>query len=83
MVLIRLKRKTCLVYLNDILVSSNDINNHVQHVDKIIHCLKEAGVTLKIKKSKYFTTTVDYLDHVIKRDKLEIDHEHTASLKEA
>ena len=40
-------------------------------------------MTLKIKKCKFFTTTVEYLGHIIKPGTLEVDQAHTASLKEA
>ena len=62
---------------------SNNVKDHIQHVDEILHCLKEAGVTLNIKKCKCFTTAVEYLGNIIKHGTLEVDHAHTASLKEA
>ena len=83
MILTKFKWKTCLVYLDDIIIFSNTVEEHIQHVDEILDCLKRAGVTLKIKKCKFFTTTVEYLGHVIKPGRLEIDHAHTASLREA
>ena len=65
------------------IIYSKNVEEHIQHVDEILHCLSKAGVTLKIKKCKFFTTTVDYLGHVIKPGKLEIDRTNTESLRKA
>ena len=83
MILTNYKWKTCLVYLDDIIVFSNSIEEHIRHVDEILDCLKRSGITLKIKKCKFFTKSVEYLGHIIRPGRLEIDHAHTASLKEA
>lgn len=75
------KWETCLFYLDDINVFSKSFENHIDHIDKILQSLEEATVTLKIKKCKFFTDTVEYLGHIIKPGKLEVDRAHTASLK--
>ena len=59
------------------------MESHIQHVDEILSCLKKAGVTLKINKCKFFTTTVDYLGHTITPGQLEVDGANTKSLKES
>ena len=83
MILTKYKWQTCLIYLDDVIIYSKNVEEHIQHVDEILHCLSKAGVTLKIKKCKFFTTTVDYLGHVIKPGKLEIDRTNTESLRKA
>lgn len=82
-VLTKYKWETCLVYLDDIIIYSNNVEDHIDHVDEILTSLNQAGITLKIKKCKFFTKTVEYLGHIIMPGKLEIDHAHTASLREA
>ena len=83
LILTKYKWKTCLIYLDDIIVYSKTVEEHINHVDDILRCLSAAGVTLKIKKCKFFTTTVEYLGHVIKPGQLEIDPTNTKSLREA
>ncbi len=83
MILTKYKWKQCLIYLDDVIVFSNSIEDHIQHVDDILSCLAHAGVTLKIKKCSFFTTTVEYLGHIIKPGRLEIDRANTESLRQA
>ena len=82
-ILSRFKWKPCLVYLDDIVIFSKSVDEHIDHVDEILTALGEAGGTLKIKKCKVFSKTVEYLGHVIKPGKLEIDNANTKSLRGA
>lgn len=43
----------------------------------------EDGVTLKLKKCRFFSHSVYYLGHIISLGQLEIDQNHTKSLKDA
>ena len=83
LILTRHKWKTCLIYLDDVVVYSNSIEEHITHVNEILTCLSEAGVTLKIKKCSFFTKEIEYLGHTIKPGKLEIDRANTESLRQA
>ena len=82
-ILSRFKWKTCLVYIDDIIIFSKTVEEHIQHVDEILTALGNAGVTLKIKKCTFFSDSVEYLGHVIKPGKLEIDGANTKSLRDA
>ena len=83
LILSRFKWKTCLIYLDDVIIYSKSMEEHIDHVDGVLRCLSAAAVTLKIKKCKFFTSTVEYLGHIIKPDQLEIDRTNTQSLREA
>ena len=83
MVLSTFKWKTCLVYLDDFIIYSKSVEEHIDHVDEILTALDTAGITLKIKKCRFFSEEVEYLGHIIKPGHLEIDKTNTASLREA
>ncbi len=83
LILTKYKWKTCLIYLDDVIIYSKTVEEHIDHVDEVLRCLADAGVTLKIKKCKFFTSTVEYLGHIIKPGRLEIDQANTKSLVEA
>ena len=83
MILSRYKSKTCLVHIDDVIIYSKSVEEHIRHVDEVLTALKKAGVTLKKNKCTFFSDTVEYLGHVIKPGRLAIDRTNTASLRDA
>jgi hypothetical protein len=79
----KFKWKHCLVYLDDVIIHSRDVESHIKHVDAVLGTLRNAGVSLKLKKCSFFTDSVRYLGHVIRPGTLEIDKASVASLKNA
>ena len=73
--------RTCLVYLDDIIVFSNTAEEHVHHVREVLTILKEAGFSLKLKKCKFFAKSVDYLGHVIRPGRLEVATKNTEAVE--
>lgn len=59
------KWKTCFVYLNDVIISSNNVEYHFKHVADILTALRNAGVTLMIDKCYFFQQQVDNLGHMV------------------
>jgi Reverse transcriptase (RNA-dependent DNA polymerase) len=62
--------KTCLAYLDDIIVFSKTPAEHVAHLDAVLHRLYRAGLTLNLKKCHFFKENVDYLGNVIRPGQL-------------
>lgn len=78
-----LKWETCLIYLDDVIIYSKTVDEHITHMDEIRSCIKAAGVISKINNWHFVKSTVKYLVHVIKPGKLEIDLTNTESLLQA
>ena len=72
--------RTCLVYIDDVIIFSKSIEEHLSHVEAVLDTLHRAGVTLKLKKCEFFTDKVKYLGHIIRPGQLEINQAHTAAL---
>ena len=53
------------VYLDDILIASESISEHVEHVHKVLRQLKEAGLHLKPAKCKFTTKVIQYLGYTL------------------
>ena len=83
MILSQFKWKTCLVYIDDVIIYSKTVEEHIHHVDEVLTALGKAGVTLKMKKCTFFSDKVEYLGHVIRPGRLEVDGTNTASLRNA
>jgi Reverse transcriptase (RNA-dependent DNA polymerase) len=54
------KWKTCLVYLDDVIVFSQSKKDHLAHVAEALTILGNAGLSLKLKRCHFFAKTVDY-----------------------
>ena len=78
-----LRWQTCLIYLDDVIVFSKDTKEHVSHVDQVLTLLRQAGVSLKLKKCEFFQPRVDYLGHVITPGKLAVATENTKAFEHA
>ncbi len=58
--------KICLVYyLDDIIVFSRTIEEHIKNLQTIFKLLKEANLKLKLSKCRFFEKFVHYLGHLI------------------
>ena len=82
-VLAAYKWQTCLVYLDDIVIFSRDIESHFRHVEEVLMALQRANITLKLRKCDFFTEKIRYLGHIIEPGKLKIDEAVVAPLREA
>ncbi len=82
-ILAGVKWKSCLVYLDDVIVFSRNIEEHFDHLQDVLRLLEQAGVTLKLKKCRFVCDTVDHLGHVIRPGRLALAKKNTRALKEA
>lgn len=64
-ILATVKWQYALVYLEDVIILSDNVQKHLKHVYVVLRRFSNAGVTLKLKKCFLFTDTVDYLRHLI------------------
>ena len=71
-VLAGLVRKTCMVYIDDILVFSKTFEEHLTHL-QVFDRLRHASLLLKPKKCAFAQPKVEYLGHVVTRDGNEVD----------
>nr|KYP40200.1 Polyprotein P3 [Cajanus cajan] len=57
--------KFALVYLDDVLIFSNFINQHINHLHTFINLVKESGLVVSAKKIKIFQTKIIFLGYEI------------------
>jgi len=53
------------VYLDDILVASQTVKEHLDHLQKVFQRLRESGLRLKPSKCVFATEEVEYLGHTL------------------
>ena len=68
------------VYLDDILVFSESLEEHVAHFRLILQHLLENHLFAKAEKSKFHRSTVQFLGFVVSRGKLEMDPAKTKAV---
>ena len=72
--------KSCLVYLDDVIVFSKNFDEHLAHVSEVLTALRDAGFSLNLRKCDFFKQQVDYLGHVIRPGKLSVAQKTTEAV---
>ena len=71
------------VYIDDILITGRDDQEHLEHLEEVLRRLKEAGMWLKSEKCEYLRLSVDYLGHTISREGLRTSDEKVQAILQA
>jgi len=53
------------IYLDDILIYSNNMSEHHQHVKEVLKHLYKASLYAKVKKCKFHSKSVEYLGYIL------------------
>jgi hypothetical protein len=61
------------IYIDDILVYSNSMEKHVEHLQKVFQRLRENKLYVKFEKCEFRVTEVDFLGHRITQEGLKMD----------
>jgi transposase InsO family protein len=68
----------CTAYLDDILIYSDDPQEHEMHVKLVLERLRAAGLQADIKKCEFNVTRTKYLGFIVSTDGVEVDPEKIA-----
>ena len=63
-----LQNVICLVYLDDIIVFSTSLQEHMINLEKVFQRLRESNFKIQMDKSEFLKLETAYLGHVIGRD---------------
>ncbi|GBG60651.1 hypothetical protein CBR_g11876 [Chara braunii] len=74
--------KCVIVYLNDILIFSKTVEEHVAHLDKFLSLLRQHKFKIKGEKCEFGRTRVLYLGHDISAEGLKPDDAKVASIRD-
>ena len=58
-------KKYALVYLDDVIIFSKTISEHIQHIRSVLQFLREAGLKIKLSKCTFLKKQVEYLGHIV------------------
>uniref|UniRef100_A0A3P8UAF7 Gypsy retrotransposon integrase-like protein 1 n=1 Tax=Amphiprion percula TaxID=161767 RepID=A0A3P8UAF7_AMPPE len=73
--------KEVLVYLDDLIIFSDSLEEHERRLLRVLNRLKEYGLKLSPEKCKFFQTSVKYLGHIVSERGVETDPDKILTLK--
>ena len=68
------------VYIDDIIVFSDSRSQHIDHLQAVFHCFREAGLTAKPSKCSFGMTSLEYLGHKIGSGTLAVPQHRATAL---
>ena len=54
--------------IDDIIIYSKSLKEHLEHIKEVFSKLREAGFHLKLRKCKFFKEQIEFLGHTINKD---------------
>jgi hypothetical protein len=73
---------TCVIYLNDILIFSENEEEHEHHVRQVLQSLREFKLYAKLSKCAFHIDRVNFLGFVITTDSIEMEPECIQTIME-
>ena len=70
------------VYIDDVLIFSRTIDEHLEHLKQVLERLRSAGLKLKPTKCHFIRQSVDYLGHVLTPAGLKTNAKQTQAVRE-
>ncbi len=74
--------KCCVVYIDDIIVFSNSVEEHLIHLEAILQKLRQCNMVIKPSKCEIMRNEVEYLGHTVGNGVLKTIHRNIAKIKE-
>ena len=62
----------CIIYLDDIIIHSQTLSEHLERLKGVFERLKSAGLKLKPTKCTFFKDQIAYLGHIVSRQGIEV-----------
>ena len=72
MVLSKLPPGYAIAYLDDILIFSDNIPDHMRHLETVLRVHAEVGMKINLSKTKIFRDQVVYLGHLVSHQGIEM-----------
>ncbi len=71
-----------IVYLNDIIIYSKILKEHISYVFKVLECLNIKNLHLKLKKCEFHQKKINFFKFVVKRHEVRMNLKKLRTIKE-
>jgi len=71
-----------LVFFDDILIYSTTWNIHIQHLSLVLSTMQRHSLFAKLFKCSFGQTQIDYVGHVVSRDRVKVDETKIQAIKQ-
>ncbi|KAI2644394.1 Transposon Tf2-11 polyprotein [Labeo rohita] len=71
-----------IVYIGDILIYSQNLAEHRQHVQQVLHKLHDHSLYLKLEKCEFHRSSVQFLGYVISAEGVQMDQGKVGAIQE-
>ena len=78
--LLSLKQKSCLVYLDDIIVFGHDFPSFLANLGMVFSLFAQHGLRLRPSKCFFDYEQVHYLSHLVSSSGISPDHDKTTAI---
>jgi hypothetical protein len=70
----------CVVYLDDVLIFSDTLEEYIAHVKQVLCRLHDFGLTCKLKKCEFHAISFSFLSFVISPEGVSMDSDRVAAI---
>ncbi len=71
-----------ITYLNDIIIYSKILKEHVSYIFKVLKCLNIKNLHLKLKKCEFHRKEINFFKFVVERHKVRMNSKKLQAIKE-
>src|SRR6266498_54957 len=71
------------VYLDDVIIYSNNLTEHKRHIRAVLEKIKEANLKLKPSKCQWFQIELKFVGHLVGRNGIRPDPQNVKKIKNA
>ena len=71
------------VYLDDVIIYSNNLDEHKRYIKAVLEKIREANLKLKPSKCQWFQTELKFVGHLVGRNGIKSDLQNVEKIKNA
>jgi hypothetical protein len=68
-------------YIDDLLVASETLDDHLEHLRRVFEKLRQANMTINLEKSNFIQKEVKFLGHIFTIDGIKADPEKVSAIR--